>query len=292
MAESRERRQHQGRIDGTRGVRTGGADATARRDVLRALLFAALLGPGIAMTGERKLGGYVEWVPTPPAMVEKMLDAARVGPKDHLVDLGAGDGRFMFAAASRGASATGIEIDPGMVAFGNARAAKEGLAGRVHFLEQDLFTYDLGEATVVSMYLLSEMNLKLRPKILALRPGTCVLAFQFGMGDWPPEKTLVDGDVRGYLWTVPAQVAGGWTVEGRGHSVSGVRLAQTYQTVSGALRTREGELGIDGMLEGEVLRFVVTGRSDWTFRGIVRGDRIEGELSRGVSAPEKLSLRR
>lgn len=244
------------------------------------------------MTQERKLGGYVEWVPTPPAMVEKMLDAARVGPKDHLIDLGAGDGRFMFAAANRGASATGIEIDPGMVEFGNARAAKEGLAGRVRFLEQDLFAYDLVEATVISMYLLSEMNLKLRPTILALKPGTRVLAFQFGMGDWPPERTLVEGDVRAFFWTVPAQVNGAWTAEGRSNTIRGLSFTQIYQKVSGVLRTREGELGIDGMLDGEVLRFVVTGRSDWTFRGLVHGDRIEGELARGSSAPEKLNLHR
>ena len=260
--------------------------------MFRALALVALLSPGAAMTQERKLGGYVEWVPTPPTMVEKMLDAARVGPKDHLIDLGAGDGRFMFAAANRGASATGIEIDSGMVEFGNARAAKEGLAGRVRFLEQDLFAYDLGEATVISMYLLSEMNLKLRPKILALKPGTRVLAFQFGMGDWPPERTLVEGDVRAFFWTVPAQVGGGWSVEGQGNTVRGLSFTQTYQKVSGSLRTREGELGIDGMLDGEVLRFVVTGRSDWTFRGRVTGDRIEGELARGSSAPEKLNLHR
>ena len=292
MAEGREGSQHQGGVNGTGGDNAASAARRRPAGLLRAFALAVLLAPAPGMTGERKLGGYVEWVPTPPAMVEKMLDAARVGPKDHLVDLGAGDGRFMFAAARRGASATGIEIDPGMVAFGNERAAKEGLAGRVRFIEQDLFTYDLGEATVVSMYLLSEMNLKLRPALLALRPGTRVLAFQFGMGDWTPEKTLVEGDVRAYFWTVPARVAGDWSVASEGGTVRGLRLEQSYQRVGGAIRLREGELGIDGLLAGEELRFVVTGRADWTFRGRVLGDRIEGELARGSSAPDKLVLRR
>lgn len=266
----------------------------------RLLLAAALLLPGAAVTREGKLGGYVEWVPTPEAMVGKMLDAARVGPGDHLIDLGAGDGRFVFAAARRAARATGIEIDPGMAALGNARAAKEGLADRVKFFEHDLFTHDLDGASVISMYLLTEMNLKLRPKLLALKPGTRVLAFQFGMGDWPPERTLVEGDVRAYLWTVPVRAAGAWRVEARAGvagTVRELRLTQHYRSVGGVIVLGEGrsggsELGIDGVLDGAALRFVVTGRPDWTFRGHVLEDRIEGELTRGASAPGKLIVRR
>lgn len=265
--------------------------------MFRYLLCLALLAasPLLADESAKPLGGYVEWVPTPDTMVEKMLDAARVGPGDHLIDLGAGDGRFMFAAARRGASATGIEIDPGMVAFGNARAAKEGLAGRIRFIEQDLFAYDFSRATVITMYLLTEMNLKLRPKILALKPGTRVAAFQFGMGDWPPDRTLTEGDTRAYYWTVPAAAAGRWRVDVPG-PVRELRLTQSYQTVGGAIvlsdSKSDGELGIDGRLEGETLRFVVTGRSDWTFRGRVLEDRIEGELLRGASAPGKLIAHR
>lgn len=145
----------------------------------------------------------VEWVPTPDSMVSRLLEAARVGPGDHLVDLGAGDGRIVFAAAARGARATGVEIDPGMVASGNARAAREGLAGRVRFVEQDLFTYDLAGVTVVALYLLSDMNARLRPKLQALPPGSRVIAFQFGIGDWTPDRVIEDGEnARGFLWTV------------------------------------------------------------------------------------------
>lgn len=146
----------------------------------------------------------VIFVPTREAVVEAMLDVAEVGPDDILYDLGCGDGRIVVAAARRGVRAVGIDIDPKRIAEARANATEAGVIDKVQFLEQDLFTSDIREATVVTLYLLPSLNLKLRPMLMEqLRPGTRIVSHDFDMGDWKPEKTVqVDGKTV-YYWTIP-----------------------------------------------------------------------------------------
>lgn len=146
----------------------------------------------------------VMWVPTPEAVVKDMLELADVKPGDVVYDLGSGDGRIVIAAAKRGASkAIGVDIDPERIqqAWANARAA--GVADKVQFIQGDLFRMDFSDANVVTLYLLPDLNLKLRPKLLALRPGTRIVSHAFDMGDWKPEVTHVVGGKTVYFWTVP-----------------------------------------------------------------------------------------
>ena len=151
----------------------------------------------------------VAWVPSPPEVIAAMLDAAKVGPSDLVYDLGCGEGEILIAAAQRGARGVGVDIDPERIANARKYAAEAGVAGRLTFVEQDLFTTDVSPATVVTLYLLPELNERLRPKLLRdLRPGTRVASHDFGMGAWPPERSI---DVplarthRVFLWRIPAR---------------------------------------------------------------------------------------
>lgn len=148
----------------------------------------------------------VIFVPTPPDVVDAMLSAAKVGPDDVLYDLGSGNGIIPVTAAKRfGTRGIGIDIDPQRIAEANANAEKNGVTGKVKFIEGDLFKQDLSEATVISLYLLNSLNLKLRPTLLKLKPGTRIVSHAFDMGDWKPAETL---DINGrtvYLWIVPGK---------------------------------------------------------------------------------------
>lgn len=145
----------------------------------------------------------VPYVPTPEAVVEKMLDLANVGPGDVVYDLGCGDGRIVIAAAKRGARGLGVDIDPQRIRESIANAETAGVSDKAKFVTQDLFALDLGEATVVTMYLLTSVNMKLRPKLLDLEPGTRIVSHAFDLGDWRPEKTEQVGGSTVYYWTVP-----------------------------------------------------------------------------------------
>jgi SAM-dependent methyltransferase len=148
----------------------------------------------------------VPYVPSPEAVVEKMLDMARVGPNDVVYDLGSGDGRIVIAAAQRGARGVGIDIDPERISEANANAEKAGVTDKVKFIQGDLFEADIGDATVVTMYLLPEVNLRLRPKLMAeLKPGTRIVSQSFHMGEWQPEKTADVGYIKVYRWTIPSK---------------------------------------------------------------------------------------
>jgi SAM-dependent methyltransferase len=151
----------------------------------------------------------VAWVPTPPEVIEAMLNAANVGPKDLVYDLGCGEGEIVIAAARRGARAVGVDLDPERIANARKNAAAAGVANRVTFVEQDLFKTDVRPATVVTLYLLPELNERLRPKLLSdLRPGTPVVSHDFGMGSWEPERTIevpLARPHRVYLWRIPAR---------------------------------------------------------------------------------------
>ena len=147
----------------------------------------------------------VLYIPTDQALVNAMLKLADVGPGDVVYDLGSGDGRFVIAAAKLGARGVGVEIDPQRVRDANENVRRSGLGTRVTILHQDLFLTDISEATVVTLYLLPELNMKLRPKLLKeLKPGARVVSHQFGMGDWKPDWMIAVGDSPAYLWTIPS----------------------------------------------------------------------------------------
>jgi len=158
--------------------------------------------PQVAGTEQRRPD--VIFVPTRDAVIEAMLDTAGVGPNDIVYDLGCGDGRIVVAAAKRGARAVGIDIDPQRIIEAKQRAADEGVTDKATFLEQDLFQSDIREATVVTLYLLPSLNVKLRPMLMEqLRPGTRIVSHDFDMGDWKPEKTVEADGKTVYFWTIP-----------------------------------------------------------------------------------------
>jgi SAM-dependent methyltransferase len=206
----------------------------------------------------------VPFVTTPDHVTIAMLELAKVGPKDFVIDLGSGDGRIVNVAAKRyGARGLGVDIDPRLVerSIDNAKAA--GVADRVEFRVQDLFETDLSKASVVTLYLLPDFNLKLRPKLLQLRPGTRIVSHDWDMGEWTPEKTIVldvpqkvvglEKKSRVHLWIVPAQVDGEWcgTSAARG---SKLRLKQTFQHVQGELSEGGADKAFVGTLEVNALR--------------------------------------
>src|SRR5262245_41805777 len=165
-------------------------------------------------------GKDVIWVPTPQTVVDKMLDMAKVTPRDFVMDLGSGDGRTVITAAKRGARAMGVEYNPDMVEFAKRNAQKEGVADKATFVKADLFETDFSKATVITMFLLPDINLKLRPKILDLKPGTHIVSNSFTMGDWKEDERAELGQNAGctvswctaLLWIVPAKVAGTWQI--------------------------------------------------------------------------------
>src|SRR5438874_2050146 len=182
-------------------------------------------------------GKDVVWVPTPQAVVDKMLDMAKVTASDYVIDLGSGDGRTVITAAKRGARALGIEYNPSMVELSRRNAEKEGVGGKATFAKADLFESDFSKATVITMFLLPDINLKLRPKILDLKPGTRIVSNTFTMSDWMPDETATVGDCVAWctalLWIVPAKVGGSWQMpQGQ------LNLTQQFQMVSGTLRNR------------------------------------------------------
>jgi len=198
-------------------------------------------------------GKDVVWVPTPQGVVDKMLDMARLTKSDYLIDLGSGDGRTVITAAKRGARAMGIEYNADMVELSKNNARIAGVADRATFMKADLFQTDLSRATVITMFLLPEINRRLRPRLLALKPGTRVVSNTFTMGDWKAdEEHTVQGDAcdgswcTALLWIIPAKAAGTWQVP-QGELV----LKQTYQQLSGTLKTSERTVPVHGRVRGE-----------------------------------------
>jgi hypothetical protein len=219
-------------------------------------------------------GKDVVWVPTPQALVDKMLDIAKVTPSDYLIDLGSGDGRTVITAAKRGLRAQGIEYNPDMVELSKRHAAEEGVSDKATFAKADLYESDFSKATVITMFLLPEINLKLRPKILNLKPGTRIVSNTFTMGEWSADETAsVGGDdcynwCTALLWIVPAKVEGTWKMpDGE------LTLKQTFQNVSGTLKRVSGITSVTGKLRGEQLSFSGAG-AEYTAK--VAGNSIEG----------------
>jgi len=247
---------------------------------LAALSLAAVATCAVAQApkpyqpSEYQPGKDVVWVPTAQSLVEKMLDVAKVTPNDYVIDLGSGDGRTVITAAKRGAKALGIEYNPDMVELSRHNAEKAGVGGRVSFVKADLFQTDFSEATVVTMFLLPEINLRLRPKILAMKPGTRVVSNSFDMGDWKADQVITAVSscrtyCNAFFWVVPAKVEGAWQLE-QGKLV----LEQRFQVFKGTLSSGNVVAPVvKGRLKGEEIAFTAGGTE---YEGRVSGNVMEG----------------
>jgi hypothetical protein len=256
-----------------------------------AALFA-MAGMGGAYAAEPS----VPYVPTPQEVVERMLEIAKVGPQDYLIDLGSGDGRIVVTAAKKlGARGFGVDLDPVRIKQSVENAAKAGVSDRVAFHQRDLFDTDLGDATVITMYLLPRVNLELRPKLLELQPGTRLVSHDFSMDDWKPDA-FVEMDVKEkygdsggkssiYFWIVPARVTGPWrwqlTVGGKPQAYE-LTLDQKYQMISGTVRVGGHSVKLqDARLRGDRISFSFSAEVNGSplkhgFSGRVTGNAIEG----------------
>ena len=269
-------------------------------------VLVALFAPAAAAQDGR---GNVVYVPTPQVVVDAMLRMAKVGASDYVIDLGSGDGRIVITAAKQhGARGFGVDLDTYLLKIANDNAKKEGVADRAHFIEQNLFETDLTPATVITSYLLPSMNEQLRPKLLALKPGTRVVAHDYAMGEWDPddsgtlivpEKTVGDpGKSYIFFWIVPARVAGRWEsqIMAGGKPVSWqFSFEQNFQLVHGTARAGEREVKLPQFrMVGEQLTFrldVPAGGKPVTyqFRGWLKGDdAIEGTVTVGDGSGQRV----
>jgi Methyltransferase domain len=251
------------------------------------LAAGALLSLGVAAQPAQKPfepysgqpGKDVVWVPTAQPMVDRMLDLAGVKAGDVHFDLGSGDGRTVITATRRGAKSTGIEYNPDMVELSKQNAAREGATGAT-FIKADLFETDFSHATVVTLFLLPDINLKLRPKILDMKPGTRIVSNTFTMGDWKPDETASVDENKGcsyyctaLLWIVPAKVAGTW------QSAAGeFTLTQEFQVVGGTLKTGDKLSPVSGRLRGDAITLTAGGIE---YSGRVSGNSISGTAKSG-----------
>ncbi len=246
-------------------------------------------------------GKDVIWVPTPQALVDKMLDMAKLTAKDIHYDLGSGDGRTVITAAKRGATAVGVEFNPDMAKLSERNAAKEGVSARAKFINGDIFQTDFSNATVVTLYLLPSLNLKLRPTILKMKPGTRVVSHAFSMDDWQPDQTETVEGRTAYLWIVPAQVEGTWRwALTPGQKETELVLRQQFQNVEGLVKLDNGKMGQlrNVKLAGDQLSFSIleiTGYSGNTRReytGRISGNTIQGVFKIGDGSEVKWSATR
>jgi hypothetical protein len=226
-------------------------------------------------------GKDVIWVPSPDDIVERMLTMAQVTPNDFVIDLGSGDGKIAIAAARKfGARALGIEYNPDMVKLSQANAQAAGVVAKATFRNADIFATDFSQASVITMYLLPGLNMKLRPQLLAMRPGTRVSSHSFSMEDWEADEiSSVDGR-RAYFWVVPANVQGGWSLEASGQKAE-VTLEQTFQKIHGTVGIGPLQAGLrEPKLRGFLISFAYVDaagvRRDFT--GRVNGGKMEGSF--------------
>ena len=221
-------------------------------------------------------GKDVVWVPTPQALVDKMLEMAKVTPQDFLMDLGSGDGRTVITAAKKGLRAMGIEYNPDMVELSNKNAAAAGVGDKVKFLKADLFETDLSQATVITMFLLPTINMKLRPKILNLKPGTRIVSNTFTMEDWQADETATITDAgctswcTALLWIVPAKVEGSWQMP-----QGDLKLTQQFQMLSGSMGSNAIS---EGKVRGSEVAFTAGGVK---YTGHVDGNTMTGSATGG-----------
>lgn len=227
-------------------------------------------------------GKDVIWVPTPQSLVDRMLQMAGVKSTDYVVDLGSGDGRTVITAAKKfGATALGIEYNPDMVELAKRNAEKEGVSGKAQFMKADIFQTDFSKANVLTLYLLPSLNVKLRPTILNLKPGTRVVSHAFTMDDWQPDQTDSSEGRTAYMWIVPAKVAGTWKLDAPGGAARNLEttFTQQYQNIGGSAKA-DGKVTpfSNGKLRGDTITFSIDGRD---YSGRVAGDKIEGTVKGG-----------
>ena len=265
------------------------------------LLAASMLGAphALAQTETREVkpivgqeGKDVIWVPTPQALVERMLEMAKTTRDDYVIDLGSGDGRTVITAAKKyGVHALGVEYNPDMVALSRRNAQKEGVADRAQFLQADIFKTDFSKATVLTLYLLPMLNAKLRPTIMRMKPGTRVVSHAFSMGDWQPDDIQNVEGRTAYLWIVPAPVEGTWRRNAARDAE--VTLQQHFQQVEGlakienrAAQFRNARLSGDH-ISFSIIEFTSVGNVQRDFDGHVHGDVMEGTVKRSDAGGEE-----
>lgn len=264
---------------------------TLRKTLVAAISATALMGSVWAQASTSTAPEYapevgqagkdVVWVPTPQSLVDAMLDMAELTPDDYLIDLGSGDGRTVITAAKRGAKAHGIEYNPDMVNVAVKAADAEGVSDTATFVQGDIFESDFSDATVISLFLLPNLNLKLRPFILDMAPGTRVVSNSFDMSDWKAdERVRIDEAAcssycRGFKWVVPAKAEGDWVLDNGGT----LSLTQTFQMLDGTLETEGATATVsDARLNGVEITFNAEGT---TYTGKVNGDTMEGQTDSG-----------
>ena len=227
-------------------------------------------------------GKDVIWIPTPEGLIDKMLTAAKVTDKDKLFDLGAGDGIIAITAARKyGAQSVGIEFNPDMAQFARRKVAEAGMNDKVRIITGDIFQEDFSSATVVTLYLMPHLNMKLRPTLLKMKPGTRVVSHAFTMGDWEPDETMSFNHTQGYFWVVPAQIDGSWVMNGFDGGPIRVNLSQSFQNIGGTL-TRGGQsfAMLGAKLRGDEVKFqfITPDRKVHAFSGRVEGGRLTGKV--------------
>jgi hypothetical protein len=256
--------------------------------LVRALALLAALAVPFAVSAQTskfepqvgQAGKDVIWVPTPDEVVDRMLTMAQLGPNDFHMDLGSGDGKIVIAAAKRGAKALGIEYNPDMVKLAQDNAQKAGLAERAQFRRADIFQTDFSQASVITLYLLPALNMKLRPQLLAMRPGTRVVSHSFTMEDWEADEISSMDGRRAYFWVVPANVMGNWTLEANSQRLD-LALEQTFQKINGTLGLAPIQAGLrDTRLRGPFIQFSYVGQDGVRrdFNGRVNGPKMEGSF--------------
>ncbi len=236
-------------------------------------------------------GKDVIWVPTPYELVNKMLEIAKITPEDFVIDLGSGDGRTVIAAAKLGTRALGIEYNPEMVTLSKKNAVEAGVSGMTEFIEVDLFECDLSEATVITMFLLPQINLRLRPELLNLKPGTRIVSNTFSMGEWEPDyEATTDENWNSWytslMWIVPAKVNGTWELQ-QGE----LNMRQEFQMVYGTFKSDTSVSAIsDGRLNGNMITFNI---DDSEYKGKVTGNTtMKGLVTTGSAAVEWVAKRK
>ena len=265
---------------------------TTNNLLIRSLIISLLAALSVSVYSQEKTqnnefqpkegqeGKNVPWIPTPQALVDKMLKLAMITPKDFLIDLGSGDGRLVITAAKLGTKALGIEYNPDLVKLSIKNAEKEGVPGMTKFIKADLFEYDFSKATVITMFLLPEINMRLRPKLLNLKPGTRIVTNTFTMQEWHYDEIAKtsDGSNRwnsAYLWIVPAKVEGKWILS-QGRELI---FIQEFQMLTGYIANGSNKLSITGgRLRGNEITFAAGGI---VYTGTVAGSIIKGTCSSG-----------
>ena len=227
-------------------------------------------------------GKDVIWIPTPEGLIDKMLTAANVTHQDKVFDLGAGDGIIAITAARKyNAQSVGIEFNPDMAQFARRKVAEAGLTDKVRIITGDIFQEDFSSATVVTLYLMPHLNMKLRPTLLKMKPGTRIVSHAFTMGEWEPDETMSYRHSLGYFWVVPAQIEGAWVMNGMDGGPIRLNMSQSFQNIGGTL-TRGGQTFamLGARLRGDEVKFqfITPDRKVHAFSGRVDGRRLTGTV--------------